>query len=347
MTPLLRTTHLLDDPALGGVTRTIDTIRANLGAAYEHTLDIVDTRRSTTPRLAGDVLVVHFTANWAKLPFLAALRARHASTPIVLVEHSYTAAYEKRFVRSPLRFRSMLRIAYALATKVVAVSHGQAAWIRAAGLAQNSKLHIVPSTTDIAALLAIEPPIRPAGPLRLGAYGRYCEQKGFETLISAMRWVRPDVATLHICGLGDGRAALAAAAIDLQHVRIDGPVGDLAQFLGSVDAVVVPSLWEAFGQVALEARAAARPVIASAVDGLAEQVSPKTGHLIAPGNPAALAAAIDQLAMADVTAMGLAARATAIPHPAATLAAWRTVFTACIEPVAKPAQSSATHASRI
>ena len=46
----VRITHLLDDPALGGVTRTIDTIRANLSATYEHRLDIVDARRVLAPR---------------------------------------------------------------------------------------------------------------------------------------------------------------------------------------------------------------------------------------------------------------------------------------------------------
>ena len=168
---------------------------------------------------------MHFTANWAKLPFLATLRARHVAKPIVLVEHSYTAAYEHRFARSPLRFRTMLRAAYGLASRVVAVSHGQARWMvrssthqarevacravddRYRAAARHSRLHDTPN-----------------GPLRLGAYGRYCEQKGFATLIEAMNQIAPDVATLHVCGLGPGRDDLAAAARHLPHVTIDGPV---------------------------------------------------------------------------------------------------------------------------
>lgn len=344
MTKPLRITHLLDDPALGGVTRTIDTIRANLGPAYEHAIEIVDARRPAAPRLDGDILVAHFTANWAKLPFLAALRM-HNRAPLILVEHSYTAAYEKRFVHSRLRFRTMLRIAYTLASRVVAVSHGQARWIAGAGLAHWSKLHIVPSTTDIASLLDIPPPDRGHRPLRLGAYGRYCEQKGFETLVEAMHRIAPDIATLHIHGLGDGRAALAAAAGRLPHVTVDGPVRDLRAFLSSVDVVVVPSLWESFGQVALEARAAARPVIASDIDGLSEQVTSATGRLVAAGDAAALAATISDLSKADLAFMGLAARKSATQHPDATFAAWRRVFVACRPTAEIPAQSLANQPS--
>ncbi len=341
----LRIIHLLDDPALGGVTRTIETIRANLGAGYEHRLEIVDARHPIAPRFEGDVLVAHFTSNWAKLPFLASLRLRNRM-PSVLVEHSYTGSYERRFATSPARFRTMLRIAYGLASRVVAVSHGQARWIAEARLTAAEKLHVVPSTTDISALLDIAPPDRLQRPLRLGAYGRYCEQKGFETLVEAMHRIAPDVASLHICGLGEGRHALAAAAQRLPHVSVDGPVGDLRAFLASVDVVVVPSLWEAFGQVALEARAASRPVIASAIDGLCEQVAPTTGRLVPPGDAQALSEAIADLARSDLAMMGAAARKSAIPHPDATFAAWRRTFSfnSCAAEI--PAQSSVTQLSR-
>lgn len=345
MTRPIRITHLIDDPSLGGVTRTIDTIRANLGSAYEHTLAVVDARHPSAQRFDTDLLVAHFTASWAKLPFLAALRLRNRA-PLVLVEHSYTRSYEARFAHSRLRFRTMLRLAYALATRVVAVSRGQAHWMADVGLVHWSKLHVVPSTTDIAALLDIDPPQRQQRPLRLGAYGRYAEQKGFETLVEAMQRIAPDVATLHIHGLGDGRTALAAAAQRLPHVTVDGPVKDLRAYLASVDAVVVPSLWEAFGQVALEARAAARPVIASDIDGLSEQVSAETGRLVPPGDPDALAAAIRDLAKADIATMGAAARRSATLHPEATFAAWRRVFTSCRPAAEIPAQSLANQPSR-
>ena len=60
---------------------------------------------------------------------------------------------------------------------------------------------------------------------------------------------------------------------------------------------VVPAVWpEPFGIVAVEAMAAGRPVIASAVGGLANTViDGETGLLVPPGDPAALATAIERL----------------------------------------------------
>jgi glycosyltransferase involved in cell wall biosynthesis len=59
---------------------------------------------------------------------------------------------------------------------------------------------------------------------------------------------------------------------------------------------VLPSRQEGLGVAALEAMARGRPVVASAVGGLAEIVVPEeTGLLVAPGDPTALAAALERL----------------------------------------------------
>jgi glycosyltransferase involved in cell wall biosynthesis len=328
---MTRIVHLLDDSGLGGVTRTVETVAAHLGCGTVHAIEIVDAFSRRVERLDADIIVVHFTANWAKLPFLALLRAKNIRSPLILVEHSYTDQYERRFVTSKLRFRTMLRIAYALANRVVAVSHDQADWIERAALAPKRKVHVIASATDPKPLLDLLPPQRFSSsswggePLRLGAYGRYCEQKGFETIIDAMRLISPEIATLDLRGVGD-YAAFAARAADLPHVSVSGPITDLPAYIASVDAVVVPSRWEAFGQVALEARAAARPVIASAIDGLTEQISIDSGLLVPPDDAAALAAAIVALSSRDITAMGLAGRGTARHHLSRNLAGWQSVF---------------------
>jgi glycogen(starch) synthase len=58
--------------------------------------------------------------------------------------------------------------------------------------------------------------------------------------------------------------------------------------------VLLPSLWESFGYVAVESMALARPVIASAAGGLADIVEDgRSGRLVAPGDSAALGAALD------------------------------------------------------
>jgi glycosyltransferase involved in cell wall biosynthesis len=66
--------------------------------------------------------------------------------------------------------------------------------------------------------------------------------------------------------------------------------------MSDADIVVVPSLWEGFGLVTLEAMAARKPVVASRVSALPEiVVHGETGLLVPPGDPQAQAEALLQL----------------------------------------------------
>lgn len=81
-----------------------------------------------------------------------------------------------------------------------------------------------------------------------------------------------------------------------QSVHITDGIDRLAPLLYAADVVVVPSLREPFGRLAVEAMLAERPVVASAVDGLTEIVDDgATGMLVPPGDPARLAAALDDV----------------------------------------------------
>ena len=107
--------HILDDVALGGVTRLLASLVESLSDVGEHHQVNVTTKMRLAPSLASlapagvkpDVVVIHFTSAWAKLPFLASLRLRSGGARVILVEHSYTEAYEKptawstRWCRSP------------------------------------------------------------------------------------------------------------------------------------------------------------------------------------------------------------------------------------------------------
>ena len=89
-----------------------------------------------------------------------------------------------------------------------------------------------------------------------------------------------------------------AARPDLAgHVELLGYVHPTWPVLYGADAVVVPSRVEPFGNTAVEAMHAARPLVASRVQGLAEVVADGvTGLLVAPGSPRALADALLSLA---------------------------------------------------
>ncbi len=72
-----------------------------------------------------------------------------------------------------------------------------------------------------------------------------------------------------------------------------GHRNDVPALLKTADVLVLPSLWEGMPNVVLEAMAAGRAVIASAVEGSEDLVVPgETGWLIPPGDPEPLAAAL-------------------------------------------------------
>jgi len=316
---MARVLHLIDDAGLGGVTRVLADQLPLLGDGHSHEIRQVVARRRLPGALCADIVVVHFTLCWAKLPYLIALRARLGRAKLVLVEHSYTAAYEQQSVANRFRFRTMLRTAYRLADRVVAVSRGQAAWL--ASLVAPDRLVTIPQACDLSALAAVGDVAR-SGKLRLGAYGRYAPQKGFDTLIAAMRLLPPGIATLYLAGYGPDEAALREAASGLHNVRIGGKINGPLAFLAGIDAVVVPSRWEAFGLVAAEARAAGRPVLAAAVDGLVEQIDPAWGAVYHGDSPAALAAAIEAFAARDHASMSEAARQSVAGALATTVSLW-------------------------
>jgi len=130
--------------------------------------------------------------------------------------------------------------------------------------------------------------------------GRLQPIKGLETLLEAMS--RLDRATRLLIIGGDHdepdnghaahlRARIAALGLG-PRVRFLGaqPQRRLRLFYAAADATVMPSYYESFGMVALEAMACGSPVVASRVGGLTTTIRDGvTGHLVPEGDPAALA----------------------------------------------------------
>lgn len=320
---MIRVTHLLDDDGMGGIVRLLPDHIRRLSNGARHDIRVVRTDGLAPTDLDCDVAVVHFTANWAKLPFLVALRAIMGRRRIVVVEHSYTESYERECVRRPWRFHTMLQLAYAMADRVVAVSMTQGEWLRRTRTVRADALRVIPQGHDVSKLFGLEPPeTSHTAPLRLVAYGRYARQKGFDVLIDAMRLIDPAIANLTLCGKGPDGEMLQDRAADLPHVNVYGSVSDVSELLVGFDAVVVPSRWEAFGLVAAEARAAARPVIASRVDGLIDQIDERNGILVDPNDSIALATAIRTLRARDIGALGTQGRASVASEWNATMDGW-------------------------
>ncbi len=327
---MISVAHLVDDSAVGGVTRFLDALTGELGEKVRQSRISVKPLATLPPRIDADVVIVHFTMSWSKLPFLLALRARFGTRPIVLVEHSYSAAFERLAVPAPHRFRMMLRSSYRLVDRVVSVSYGQARWMRAAHLLPADKLSVIYPFTDCTELAALQQPAPKYGPLSLGAYGRYCAQKDFSTLLAAMSLIDPAIATLTLRGFGPDTKALTAQAEPLSNVNVGAKIDNLSDFLSTVDAIAVPSRFEPFGQVAYEARLAGRPIIVTDVDGLPEQVDELNGLVVPVGNAEVLAGAIRQMAVSrrlgPWSEMCQAAHMSASTHTAISAGHWKTLL---------------------
>jgi glycogen synthase len=112
------------------------------------------------------------------------------------------------------------------------------------------------------------------GPL-LGYAGRLVHEKGVQTLLRALRPLRETHPGLRlvIAGTGYHEPALRTLARTLRIARcVDFlgflPEDELAPLLGAADAVVVPSFYEPFGIVALEAACAGAPLVVAETGGL-------------------------------------------------------------------------------
>jgi glycosyltransferase involved in cell wall biosynthesis len=126
-------------------------------------------------------------------------------------------------------------------------------------------------------------------------------RKGLDVLLDALaalahRGLRP---RLWVAGDGPERASLAAQA---ERLGLGGQVDwlgqrdDVGDLFAAADVFVLPSRAEGLGVAALEAMAAGRAVVASAVGGLADAVvDGRTGLLVPPGDAVALGAALERV----------------------------------------------------
>jgi len=139
--------------------------------------------------------------------------------------------------------------------------------------------------------------------------GRLQPLKGLDTLLRAVHLVRQRYATLHVRIVGGGvdasdpyeaeelgRLRALAEHFDLTpHLVFTNaqPQETLAQYYAAADVLVMPSHYESFGMVVLEAMACGLPVVASRVGGLASTVvHERTGLLVPVGDWHAFAQAI-------------------------------------------------------
>ena len=141
----------------------------------------------------------------------------------------------------------------------------------------------------------------PADEFLIAAVGRLSAEKGFDLLIRAVARLRNagQPACLWIAGNGDDHAALTRLVAELgagEFVRLMGHVPDPRALYQAADVFALSSIREGLPNVVLEAMALQTPVLATRVAGVPKLVTDgHDGLLVAPGDEAALASALNRL----------------------------------------------------
>lgn len=133
-----------------------------------------------------------------------------------------------------------------------------------------------------------------------GFLGRFMAQKGFRVLMDAIAMLRdqgltPQQARVLAVGSGgflrEDRARIEG--MGLQDFFTFWPYqSDVSSILKGIHCLVMPSLWEASGLLAMEAIVAGTPVIGTSCIGLRETLGGTPAVMLAPGDPVALSRAV-------------------------------------------------------
>lgn len=170
------------------------------------------------------------------------------------------------------------------ATKNAILAHGES-------LVNPRKIKVIPNGIDTHRFL--ETKYRPVlekknAPFVLGALGRLEPQKNFEFLIAVAQELRDRGISFHLLIGGKGsqeqllRAKMEECNLSEQ-IYLLGFLDNPKELLMSCDVFLLPSLWEGFGYVIVEASLSELPVVAFDVSSNGEVVTKDTGFLTLPG----------------------------------------------------------------
>ena len=233
--------------------------------------------------------------------------------------HSLGAVKYRSINTIPLIAKTSLRVekqCLETADTIIATSPQEKEHMRSL-VSKKGNIVVIPCGTNIECFGSVD---RPTGRAKIGVEpekqlvmyaGRFDERKGIETLVRAVareEVKRHENLKLMIVGgstpgekdgmernrIGDLVRELGIEDITEFTGRVQHE--DLASYYAAADVCVVPSHYEPFGLVAIEAMASRTPVVASDVGGLKFSVADReTGLLVPPQDEAAFAGAIDSI----------------------------------------------------
>lgn len=193
--------------------------------------------------------------------------------------------------------------------RFIAVSNAAAYYLESDKRIAREKIVIVRNGRDLRSLKPATPGENATARAALGLgnermillLGRLAREKGHASFLEALRLLgsrNPSIVAM-FAGIGPLENELRGICNAMQlneHVRFLGYRTDLQRLLAAADLVVLPSISEGLPLVAVEALAAARPIVATATGGTPEVViDDQTGLLVPPQDPSALADAMHRV----------------------------------------------------
>lgn len=141
--------------------------------------------------------------------------------------------------------------------------------------------------------------------VNLAFIGRFDRQKGLDLLLEAFTDAR--LSRVNLWLIGGSTLGHPYAIPEQANIKLIGwvPNIDIDNYIRRFDAVIVPSRWEGFGLIALEAMRNGKPVLASRTGGLAELVIDRVnGRLFHPGDVHDLTRVLLEISKPELARMG-------------------------------------------
>ena len=162
----------------------------------------------------------------------------------------------------------------------IPTTNSQATFLRKNGIAEE-KISLIPNFSSFPPVEEVRQPSR--GPVRFSSYGRMVEEKGFQDLLEAFARICRRGLDVRLLLGGDGpeRTRIGALCRELEvadRVELPGWIENVGEFLAHADVFVLPSHFEPFGIVVLEAMSMGIPIIATRTDGPMEVLDPDTAY---------------------------------------------------------------------
>lgn len=252
-------------------------------------------------------LVVHIHSTFAGATVRPVLAVLGGGVRVVYCPHGW--AFDRPMSGlGRMGLKAVERLFSRLADAIVCISEHERKIAIANGLPPEKLRVVLNGVADRRPASVGKAQIWPEGKKRVLFVGRFDRQKGVDVLSVAMSALMDEAHAVFAGGsvLNDGNVLVFPENVTNVGWRT---AGEIETLLDGAEVLIVPSRWEGFGLIAVEAMRAGRAVIASRVGGLQEVVEHGvTGLLVAPESADEIITAVRKLDPATLLQMGEAGR---------------------------------------